>query len=65
MTQQHESRWSLSSTGNRVLLAVVVGLVVGWLGSVAGLTGAAHVLVFVVTAGLTYALVTLLHRSRR
>lgn len=65
MTQQYESRWSLNHTGNRVLLAIVVGLVLGGLGSSAGLTGVDHLLVFVITTGITYALVTLLHRSRR
>lgn len=65
MIQRHNSRWSLSSTGNRILLAVVVGLVVGWVGAAGGLTGAAHVLVFLVAVGLAYALVTLLHRPRR
>jgi hypothetical protein len=62
MTEQHESRWSLNSTGNRVLLAVVVGLLVSFCAGVAELHGAARVVVFVVAAGLTYALVTTLRR---
>ena len=64
MTQQHESRWSLNHTGNRVLLAVLVGLAIGACGAVAGITGGAHVAVFVVAGLLTYVLVTYL-RPRR
>ena len=63
MTQQHESRWSLASTGNRILLAVVVGLVVSFVGRQLDLAhGAVDVLLFVLVAGLTYALVTKLRR---
>lgn len=62
MTEQNESRWSLTHTGNRVLLAVVVGLVVGWLGRSAGATGGAHLLVFLLAAAVTYGLATLIAR---
>ena len=62
MTQQPESRWSLNHTGNRVLLAVLVGVVVGALGAAAGIRGGAHVLVFVVAGAVTYGLATVLRR---
>lgn len=62
MTEQYESRWSLNHTGNRVLLAVVVGLIVGWLASSVGATGAAHLLVFLLVAAVTYGLATLATR---
>ena len=62
MTERHESRWSLTHTGNRVLLAVAVGLVVGWLGALAGATGGAHVVVFLLAAAVTYGVATLFVR---
>jgi hypothetical protein len=65
MTQQHESRWSLAHTGNRVLLAVVAGLLLSALCGGAGLTGAARVVVFLAVAGVAYVLATVLHRTRR
>jgi hypothetical protein len=59
MTQQPQSRWSLDSTGNRVLLAVVVGLVVSFIGRQLDLIhGAVDVLVFVLVFALTYVAVT-------
>lgn len=59
MTQQHESRWSLNSRGNRILLSVLVGLVVSFIGRSIDLThGGADVLVFALVALLTYLLVT-------
>lgn len=63
MTSQPESRWSLDHTGNRVLLAVVVGLVVSFIGRQADIThGAADVLLFAIAAVVTYVLVTKLRR---
>lgn len=64
MTQQPESRWSLNSTGNRVLLAVIVGLLVSFCAGVAEVHGPIRVVVFVIAAGLTYGLATYL-RPRR
>ncbi|MEV5629183.1 hypothetical protein [Micromonospora tulbaghiae] len=58
MTEQHVSRWSLTHTGNRVLLAVVIGLLVGWIGALAGATGAAHVIVVALVAAITYGVLT-------
>lgn len=60
--QRQESRWSLNHTGNRVLLAVVVGVAVGALGAAVGITGGGHVAVFAVVALLTYGLLTALRR---
>ena len=62
MSEQNESRWSLNHTGNRVLLAVVVGVIVGWLGRSAGATGGAHLLVVLVAFGVTYGAATLFAR---
>lgn len=63
MTEQHESRWTLASTGNRILLAVVVGLVVSFVGRQLDVAhGGADVLLFAVAAGVTYVLATKLHR---
>lgn len=62
MTEQHESRWSLHHTGNRVLLAVAVGLLVGLLGRIAGATGGAHFLVFLLAALATYVVAALFAR---
>lgn len=59
---QPESRWSLAHTGNRVLLAVVVGVVVGALGSAAGIHAGGHIALFAVAGVLTYALATVLRR---
>ncbi|WP_346536946.1 hypothetical protein [Micromonospora sp. DPT] len=64
MNQQHESRWSLNHTGNRVLFAVLVGMAAGACGSTAGIRGGGHVLVFVVVAVVTYLLATYLPRRR-
>ncbi|MBC9005082.1 hypothetical protein [Micromonospora aurantiaca (nom. illeg.)] len=65
MTEQ-ESRWSLAHTGNRVLLAVAVGVVLGGLcNATADLPTGAHVLTIVGIAAVTYLLVTLLRRPRR
>ena len=59
MTQQHESRWSLNSRGNRILLAVLVGLVVSFIGrGLDFIHGGADVLVFALAVLLTYLLVT-------
>lgn len=61
----HESRWSLAHTGNRALLAIVAGLVLGGLcNAAADLPTGVHVLVILAVAGLTYLLVTLLRRPR-
>lgn len=65
MTQGHESRWSLAHTGNRVLLAVVVGVLLQCLCGSADLPAGARVAILLAAAGVTYVLVTLLHRSRR
>lgn len=64
MTQQ-ESRWSLAHTGNRVLLAIAVGLLLSALCGTAGLTGGVRVTVFAAVAGVSYVLVTLLHHFRQ
>lgn len=61
----HESRWSLAHTGNRVLLAVLAGLAVSVLIGMAGIHGAADVVISVLAAAVTYGLVTALHRARR
>ncbi|MFU8849898.1 hypothetical protein ACNAW0_02750 [Micromonospora sp. SL1-18] len=61
MTQQHESRWSLNYTGNRVLLGVLAGLLVLLLcGS--GLGAVGQLLVVALVTAITYALVTTLRR---
>ncbi|QLQ37990.1 hypothetical protein [Micromonospora robiginosa] len=66
MTQQHESRWSLAHTGNRVLLAVLVGLVVSFIGRQLDLIhGAVDVLMFLLVAAVTYGLVTQFRPGRR
>lgn len=62
MTQQPESRWSLNSTGNRVLLAVVVALVAFLCAGGAGMHGAARVVVFLLVAAIAYGLTTVLRR---
>jgi len=62
MTEQPESRWSLNSTGNRVMLAVLAGLAVGIVAGAAGVHGAARVVVFALVAGITYWLTTALRR---
>ncbi|MEU1841147.1 hypothetical protein [Micromonospora chersina] len=56
---------ALNHTGNRVGLAVVVGLAASAFISTASVHGTARGVAFLVVAGLTYALVTLLHSSRR
>lgn len=64
MSQQQQSRWSLDSTGNRVLLAVVVGLVVSFIGRQLDLIhGAVDVLVFLLVTGITYLAVTNLRQA--
>lgn len=63
--QQHVSRWSLAHTGNRVLLAVFAGLLVSCLLGAADVPTAVQVLGLLVAAGATYAVVTLLHHTRR
>lgn len=65
MTEQHESRWSLAHTGNRVLLAVVAGALLACLCGGTDLPVGVQFAVLLATAGVTYALVTLVHRSRR
>jgi len=62
MTEQRESRWSLNSTGNRVLFAVLVGLAIGVVAGVVGVHGAARVAVFALAAVVTYGLATVLRR---
>lgn len=63
--QQHASRWSLAHTGNRVFLAVLIGLLVSCLCGAADVPTAIQVLGLLAAGGLTYVAVTLLHRSRR
>jgi hypothetical protein len=63
MTEQ-QSRWSLAHTGNRVLVAVLIGLVVSVLIGMAGVHGTADLVVFVLTVAIAYGLVTVLHRAR-
>ncbi|WP_091569697.1 hypothetical protein [Micromonospora sediminicola] len=65
MTQQHESRWSLAHTGNRVLLAVAAGVLIACLCGGSDLPVAVQIVILLAVGGVTYALVTLLHRSRR
>ena len=65
MTQQHESRWSLNHTGNRVLLAVVVGLAVAFLCGAGQLGAAQQFVLIALVAGLAYLLVTKLRPGRR
>jgi len=62
MTEQPESRWTLNSTGNRVMLAVLVGLIVSLVAGAAGLHGAPRVVLFALVAGITYWLTTALRR---
>lgn len=65
MTQQHESRWSLNHKGNRVLLAVLVGLAVSFVFRMLGIHGIVDVLMFALTALATYLLVTQFRPGRR
>lgn len=65
MTEQHESRWSLHHTGNRVLLAVVAAALIACLCGGTDLPLAVQVVILLAVGGVTYALVTLLHRTRR
>ncbi|MCX5066905.1 hypothetical protein OOJ91_13720 [Micromonospora lupini] len=65
MTSQQESRWSLNHTGNRVVLAVLVGVIVGLLGTAAGITGVGHFVVFLVAAVVTYGVATAMAVRRR
>ncbi|MEU4367552.1 hypothetical protein [Micromonospora chersina] len=65
MNEQQESRWSLSHTGNRVLLAVVAGALIACLCGGTDLPLAIQLVILLVVGGATYGLVTLLHRSRR
>lgn len=62
--QQHESRWSLNHTGNRVLLGVVVGLAVVFLCGGVGLSAAQELVFVALVAGGVYLLVTTLNRRR-
>lgn len=62
---QHDSRWSLAHTGNRILLAVVIGVLLTCLCGGANLPVATQLVILLVTAGATYALATLIQRSRR
>ncbi|MCZ7440816.1 hypothetical protein O7598_30815 [Micromonospora sp. WMMC241] len=62
MTDQHPSRWSLTYTGNRVALAVLIALLVGMIGALAGATGTAHVIVFVLALAVTYGVLTYVAR---
>ncbi|MCX4470450.1 hypothetical protein OOK41_09040 [Micromonospora sp. NBC_01655] len=65
MSQQNESRWSLTHTGNRVLLAVIAGALIACLCGGTDLPVPVQLVILLVVGGGTYALVTLLHRSRR
>lgn len=51
------SRWSLTNTGNRALLAVVLGLL--------AFTTSRSIMLGLVIGGLTYLIATLFTRSRR
>lgn len=62
MTQY--SRWSLAHTGNRALVAVVVGLATSCLIGTVGVHGVADVVVSALVAVAAYALITALHRAR-
>ncbi|MEU8371219.1 hypothetical protein [Micromonospora tulbaghiae] len=62
MTEQHESRWSLTHTGNRVALAALIAALVGMLGYLVGATGTAHVIVFVGVFAITYGVLTFVAR---
>lgn len=62
---QHESRWSLAHTGNRVLLAVIAGALIACLCGGTDLPVATQLVILLIVGGVTYALVTLLHRTRR
>lgn len=65
MTQQHESRWSFNSTGNRVLFAVLAGLLVSFIGRQLDLIhGVVDVLVFLLVAAITYLALTELVKRR-
>ncbi|MFE7869763.1 hypothetical protein ACFUYE_05360 [Micromonospora humida] len=65
MTEQHESRWSLAHTGNRVLLAVIAAVLIACLCGGTDLPVGTQLVILLVVGGVTYALVTLLHRTRR
>ncbi|MEV4197016.1 hypothetical protein [Micromonospora globbae] len=65
MTEQHESRWTLNSTGNRVMYAVAVGLVVFLIAGAAGATGAPRALAFAVVTVVAYGLATVLAAALR
>ncbi|WP_432050312.1 hypothetical protein [Verrucosispora sp. NA02020] len=58
--QQHESRWSLNHTGNRVFVAAVAGLLAGCIAGSGGATGGLHILAVLVTAVIAYVLLTVL-----
>ncbi|MEU4570726.1 hypothetical protein [Micromonospora sp. NPDC023956] len=62
---QHESRWSLAHTGNRILLAVIAGALIACLCGGTDLPVATQLVILLGVGGVTYALVTLLHRTRR
>ncbi|WP_281901900.1 hypothetical protein [Micromonospora humidisoli] len=65
MSDQHESRWSLVHTGNRVFLAVLAGVLIACLCGGTDLPVGTQFVILLVVGGVTYALVTLLHRTRR
>ncbi|MFD6770592.1 hypothetical protein ACFWC6_30715 [Micromonospora chalcea] len=65
MPDQHESRWSLGHTGNRVLLAVITAALIACLCGGTDLPLAVQLVILLAVGGVTYVLVTLLHRSRR
>jgi hypothetical protein len=57
MDQEAESRWSLANTGNRVLLAVLVGL--------PAFVTTRSIVLGAILGGLTYLIATLFVRPRR
>ncbi|MEU8186008.1 hypothetical protein [Micromonospora carbonacea] len=63
--EQQESRWSLAHTGNRVLLAVATAGLIACLCGGTDLPVQTQLAILLVVGGVTYALVTLLHRTRR
>ncbi|MEU0150904.1 hypothetical protein [Micromonospora fulviviridis] len=66
MSQRDESTRGLNNTGNRLLLAVVIGLAVNFLCARGGgfPTLAFQLVFFALVVGGVYLLVTLLHRRR-
>lgn len=65
MSDQHESRWSLGYTGNRIMWAVIAGALIACLCGGTDLPVQTQLVVLLVVGGVTYGVLTLLHRTRR